>query len=916
MGKTNIFGYKPSGLEYTEIALLLFCLPMHFMPWVSLTVDGKNVLSFEPFSLFGTTFMLTVFAVFLVTVAMKFVGRFSGMTFLVVVHLGVLVSFSHITAKKANEMLEQIKGMTNMFGSKSGYTSHNMEYLYILIGVFVVGLAFCMLLSWFNSAYRLMAKHRRELRRGYYIGILGYLLVSIVAVWVAYTTSCMVNANNTEEGIDMFYPMIITILAAIVMLVMLTNNLIVVVLLELLRERSRSKMQWWSLLLSAVFAVAIFLLIKAEDDLFLPSPFDGLEHFFNQSSHDVGIWAGILIAKCMALTACITCLLRAAYFAFYHNKMSDKQSVVSVIDEKQDEKEESLPQDINIERNRDNETPDTETVAQYDEHAFVALDDDTGDRKRLYMIGGIGIAVILLGLGLWYGLSGGSSEESGMFAGKPVSELFPKIKKVVEVGAEQCTLHSGPGKSSSVAIHPYSAQENEGFVVYPGQRLAVLDETDGWYKVAYKDRAGSVTYIDKSLCRDVATGNISSEDVYSDWYKDDEECGGAVSVVRQPSGNRLVVKYDEVSCDANSLSMGVFQDGMYVFYYTIPVTSLEYKENETGLSITKQEDGMFYQGTYGKDVSRTVKYEWGEVQTVDWAKVPEDKLAEIFSQAIAEGWKQVEVLTANDIMEGKNQAEEEEDASNVTGYRIEEQDNEQVLVAEFGTASEYTDARMAGLVLHGVADFDGDGNMDAFVQDGFPGSSGVYCYSVVYYDKTSEKFKTTEDNITTMSDSPAIVDWEDRKCIVVSDGIKIERYGLEPPKLKVIKTEKGDVGSIVVQIPIDKVFDMIDHSVEYEEREISADVNGDGVDETILFSHGDARVYALGDFMGLERIRWADGSFTEECGDLYGDKFAFLQNKTNGLPDILVSGVYLYRWSGSTYEQWKWNGTEFLKNSE
>ena len=123
-----------------------------------------------------------------------------------------------------------------------------------------------------------------------------------------------------------------------------------------------------------------------------------------------------------------------------------------------------------------------------------------------------------------------------------------------------------------------------------------------------------------------------------------------VSVVRQPKGSRLVIMHIGSDCSGEALYLGEYQNGMYVFGYTIRIGDLTYDEHKEGFSLREQ-DG-FYSGYYGKDYVRTIKESLGELeferQSIDWAKVSEKQLEEIFNQAISDGCTRVVVVTAKD----------------------------------------------------------------------------------------------------------------------------------------------------------------------------------------------------------------------------------------------------------------------------
>ncbi|MDE7455366.1 MAG: hypothetical protein K2M96_01525 [Prevotella sp.] len=160
--------------------------------------------------------------------------------------------------------------------------------------------------------------------------------------------------------------------------------------------------------------------------------------------------------------------------------------------------------------------------------------------------------------------------------------------------------------------------------------------------------------------KDADAGDIPDEPLTFTW--DTPWCGGDVTIVRKADENQLVIMYSTSSYDPNTLYLGNYQNGQYVFCYEIPVGSLDYDETTTGISLKNNapEDILYY-GTFGKDVAKTVEYEWGTETSVDWDKVTEAQLAEIFAAAIAEGPREPIIITAKSIKaakEGNNSDEE------------------------------------------------------------------------------------------------------------------------------------------------------------------------------------------------------------------------------------------------------------------
>ena len=188
-------------------------------------------------------------------------------------------------------------------------------------------------------------------------------------------------------------------------------------------------------------------------------------------------------------------------------------------------------------------------------------------------------------------------------ADKPVSELFPTMEELSEW-----------------------AQQNDHYLLEQLKEAAASEE------------------------------KIDPETVHSDWTIPSFECGGGVWIARRPFGNRLVTMYTEVDCDANSLKLGVWRDGVYVFSYEVLISSLNYNEVRAGFGLVKSEMGdNLYDAFYGRNVctvhNNADGSEWLEV---DWSKLDEEMLGEAFRSKIESGEHAYSIVTAKDIEEGKN----------------------------------------------------------------------------------------------------------------------------------------------------------------------------------------------------------------------------------------------------------------------
>jgi len=527
--------------------------------------------------------------------------------------------------------------------------------------------------------------------------------------------------------------------------------------------------------------------------------------------------------------------------------------------------------------------------------------DEENPNRKWYYIGGGLLAALLVGGAFLFFMSRNST--SGTFAGKTINEVFPPIQKVVKVSVETANLRIGPGTEYVIALDPANAQPNAKLTAERGQQLIVLEDFGEWYKLALKDKNGESTYIKKSLCSDVSTTLIPSETVFTDWFNQNFECGGAVSIVRQPKGNRLVVRYTHVECDADELSLGVYQDGMYLFYYDILVTSFEYDETRTGISLKKESDDTpFYEGYYGKDLVRTVKYDWGESSDVDWSKVSEEQLADIFKNAIAEGIKGIEILTADDINEAKNQEPEDEEEMTGFSYIVDDGEFGLELYAMVGDKRVPTGISGSAEELNIIdqRDLDGNGEKEAIVYE-WGGGNTVEPPYIVYYDKNLQAFKKVEGLEDMCDSSIKIENWKGKTSLYAEIGLRHDRYIYENHQLKLVERISPDVGKRHATVTVKQLFG---DSEESEEKTISIDIDGDGKAEIVTFQHDTSHALDWGRSMLLVRIEATDWRSPEnEYGNLSasGSSFTFLDSKNGEMPDILCCDAYLYKWNGERY---------------
>lgn len=341
-----IKGYKPSVLEYIEIALIVICGLLHFVSWAKISINGEQIFSFVPFEVFDSRVVYSVCIICIVSIALKFVGRFSGMTALIVLHLYLVALLAQRTLETNLQVVEELngwaslaKGIAGAFSSISGSRpdtfigghSPSISRFYDVIILFTIILHICVFVSLLISAYRLATMHRKELTHGYFTSVLGYLLMGIIAfLWM-----CAVDKSPnsvTNEPSDS-YVALLSFMTLSTMISMFMYNLVIVILVELLRERTDWKMHWWALIVAGAFFIILLLLFQVRN------PFDVPKNLLDSNNLDnLVTWSIPVYGEALLIVGIVTCLLRAIYFGFVEPKArqyNPKPSISESIEEEQ-----------------------------------------------------------------------------------------------------------------------------------------------------------------------------------------------------------------------------------------------------------------------------------------------------------------------------------------------------------------------------------------------------------------------------------------------------------------------------------------------------------------------------------------------------------------------------------------------------
>ena len=576
------------------------------------------------------------------------------------------------------------------------------------------------------------------------------------------------------------------------------------------------------------------------------------------------------------------------------DKPTEEQTLA--IEQQVEEPMSTLP----MEEESTNSSPANEEKDVVDEDVNLS-EKEEDNKKKYFIVGGVLLAALVAG-GTFMLFHGNSDDE---LFGNTDGIIMPKFQKFVVASSY---AYASPSTSAPRLMECYDPDEEGGesdgsWIEWEGQSrgdynttidplvpglVPVMDEQDGWYKVWYSgSRWGGSAYrgivwVEKGNSKDVKLVNPPFEpspkaDKYKDYkYEVDDGGGDLVPILirhTEKCNIELHVTDWQQAYELHS-RLGNYWEGLtdkefeqLIPYFSKKAVAIEVK--------TEDANGNSYNGYFFVD-------------GVDEATEP---------SVIVQSQLEPEA--------------EEEGPKTVLGYYVEDSGGMQQLMAQYGLTTGYTGFTLIGPLV-GTADFDGDGNMDALVQNGYPGSSGVYYFKVVYFDGQAQAFKESDDEIGTYSDSPAIEDWNGRKTIAVREGLNTKRYAFEAGQVKMVENTTATVGSIMKRVTKNELFPQ----QEGEHTDIFyTDLDDDGLNEEITFFTGDGHPYNWGTLMSIESISYAVGNFVSKDAlrDVnYGAEFAFLYTKTNGLPDILVDGSHYFRWSGYKYQEWIWDGSQFV----
>ena len=255
-------------------------------------------------------------------------------------------------------------------------------------------------------------------------------------------------------------------------------------------------------------------------------------------------------------------------------------------------------------------------------------------------------------------------------------------------------------------------------------------------------------------------------------------------------------------------------------------------------------------------------------------------------------------------------ADNDAENKNVTGYRVSGHE----LLAELGDAYEGTNIiEDCDIEIADVGDYDGNGDMEAIIykKDGESDELAEPPF-MVFYDQISKEYKRTEPFLLTFWVSKE--DWEGKTSLIQAKGLHKVRYVFDGKELRYVQNTIEGVSKALKKWTCKELYP--DGGID--DRIVKFDIDDDGNMESIVFGHNDSRACGYGRDMFIDKIHWESGRTigNDYFGLQSASTFSILESMTNGMHDFLLDESWYFRWNGSIYEQWTWDGSMFVKMGE
>lgn len=537
------------------------------------------------------------------------------------------------------------------------------------------------------------------------------------------------------------------------------------------------------------------------------------------------------------------------------------------------------------------------------------------------------VALIVAGAAAWFVFSGSDSKNNPLGVQKPKWEKFAMVKvggvklykeadtssPNLQIAIEQLDgcmpgeklLWQGDKAPRGYDVSDYDVESSR---VFP-----VLDESDSWYRIYIGTGEVREAYLQKECCEEVKPEPITKDII--DKVKTGEQATHRL-VDKGEFANLYLERYFDEMGWGETITAGVLSEGCIIMPYGCFFNPI--KTDTTGVGMRNISDSPDYNswqlvcpGRYWKDSADDSDgmFDVNLLDDSDLRKVvmavrpasdTGSNVLYYFPTVATDRFIEFE-YSFSPAAEMEMEAEEQQPT--VTKYKVEGEklkawlgDEEQTVKLDFGNIN-----------LIEVKDLDGDGNMEAVICHFMAAANGepMDCPIEIYYDAETGDFKHTDEMKLTAT--PAFEENGDGITIIQREGLKAVRYKFAEGKLTITDDSFKNIGHVIGEIDMNDLFDFGDSG----EKTVGADFFGNSPDDVAKLTF----VYEFGGYyhglkMELNGVELLDGS--TKSAYVAASKFQFLEEKTNGMPDI-IGDNYLYRWNGNGYEQYGWDGKNFVK---
>lgn len=530
---------------------------------------------------------------------------------------------------------------------------------------------------------------------------------------------------------------------------------------------------------------------------------------------------------------------------------------------------------------------------------------------------------------------------------KEADSSSPKLMSLTENSTEEgCyTLETKYRWADEGEMRGYTRSE---FQQAENTIMPVISEDKDWYLVQIDTWEGAILkgYISKDDCKEVTPTPITQEVLDKlDKESNGQRCDYIVTKGKYKNLCLTSEYYEEEGDNGKNLSIGQLTDGvlLYPSHEWVSVVN----NGSSTIAFTNETGGNggyhFYQLSCGDEHLYNPEGrqdEWRSMfLTLDTHQLPDELIDDLVQTLKPDhpdiikavyyfpGISEYQELHSFSYSPQGIEYDQTTQSSNnedihIIGYDVvtkttEYGDEEDFLMANLSNGcAEETGVSfpggtpISGLTIEHFGDYDGDEDMEVIVQEHCGGSAGEEPPYIVYYDKDAKAYMQT--NRFGKWDVVIVEEKDGKVTFVQRYGIHQDRYVYENHRLKQIEDRTMDVGRKLKTWSRNSVFpdDAID------DRIVTFDMDNDGVEEYLTLSHNNSRLYGDGEYIGLDGIRWQNGWQSEYPQVYVSESITILETMTNGMHDILAGEKYLFRWNGTFYEEWIWNGQDIVKKQE